>query len=244
MDLKCVIIDDEPLAINVIKNYIDQTKGLTLLCSFSDATESVGYLRNHEIDLLFLDINMPLLDGLNLLKSIPKKPLTIITTAHEEFAVTSYELEVLDYLVKPISFHRFIMGINKAFKVKEYEQKDDFTSPNERAYIFVKIDKKKMQKIYLDEILSVESLGDYIKINTVADKYIIHQTLSSFTDELPSEKFIRIHRSYTISIEKVDAVEGNSVEIADTRYPIGRSYLSTVKNTIFKEGNKDKDLPA
>ncbi|WP_109302376.1 LytTR family DNA-binding domain-containing protein [Aquimarina sp. AU474] len=235
MDLKCVIIDDEPLAINVIKNYINQTKGLTLLSSFNDATESVDYLRNHEIDLLFLDINMPLLDGLNLLKSIPQKPLTIITTAHEEFAVASYELEVVDYLVKPISFHRFIMAINKAFKIKGYQQKDDFATHNERAYIFIKIDKKKMKKIYLDEVLSVESLGDYIKINTVVDKYIIHQTLSSFTDELPSDKFIRIHRSYTISIEKVDTVEGNSIEIADIRYPIGRSYLNEVKNRIFND---------
>ncbi len=239
MDLKCVIIDDEPLAINVIKNYVDQTKGLILLDSFNDATESVEYLRNHEPDLIFLDINMPLLDGLNLLKSIPKKPLTIITTAHEEFAVESYELEVVDYLVKPISFHRFLMGVNKAFKMKEYQQKDDFASHNDRAYLFIKIDKKKMQKIYLDEILSIESLGDYIKINTGADKYMIHQTLSSFTDELPSDKFIRIHRSYTISIEKIDAVEGNSIEIADIRYPIGRSYLNDVRNAIFKENNKD-----
>lgn len=239
MDLKCVVIDDEPLAVNVIKNYINQTKGLTLLCSFHDPTESIDYLRKHEIDLMFLDINMPLLDGLNLLKSISKRPLTIITTAHKEFAVASYELEVVDYLVKPISFHRFIMATNKAFKIKEYQQKDDLISHQERAYIFIKIDKKKMQKIYLDEILSIESLGDYIRINTSADKYMIHQTLSSFTDELPSEKFIRIHRSYTISVEKIDVVEGNSIEIADIRYPIGRSYLNNVKNTIFKESNLD-----
>jgi len=239
MDLNCVIIDDEPLAIKVIKNYVDQTNGLVLLSSFSNAIEGVEYLRNHDVDLLFLDINMPLLDGLNLLKSIPKKPLTIITTAYEEFAVASYELEVVDYLVKPIPFNRFIMAVNKAFKIKGYLQKDEVSSHNERAYIFIKIDKKKMQKIYLDEILSIESLGDYIKINTMSDKYIIHQTLSSFTEELPSEKFIRIHRSYTISIEKVDAVEGNSIEIAGVRYPIGRSYLNTVRNTIFKESNTD-----
>ncbi len=235
MDLKCVIIDDEPLAINVIKNYISQTKGLHLLSSFNNATESIDYIRSNEIDLLFLDINMPLLDGLNLLKSIPKKPLTIITTAHEEFAVESYELDVVDYLVKPISFHRFIMAVNKAFKIKEYQQRDDQKPHNERAYIFLKIDKKKMKKIYLDEILSIESLGDYIKINTSSNKYIVHQTLTSFTDELPPEKFIRIHRSYTISIDKVETVEGNSIEIGDIRYPIGRSYINGVKSTIFKE---------
>ncbi len=234
MDLKCVIVDDEPLAINVIKNYVEQTKGLHLLSSFNNATESIDYIRSHEIDLLFLDINMPLLDGLNLLKSIDKKPLTIITTAHEEFAVASYELEVVDYLVKPISFHRFIMAVNKAFKIKGYQQKNDFIPSNERVYLFLKIDKKKMKKIYLDEILSVESLGDYIKINTLSNKYIVHQTLSSFTEELPSEKFIRIHRSYTISIDKVETVEGNSIEISDIRYPIGRSYINEVKKIILK----------
>jgi len=239
MDLKCVIIDDEPLAIKVIKSYVDQTKGLTLLRSFSNAIESVEYLRENDVDLLFLDINMPLLDGLNLLKSIPKKPLTIITTAYEKFAVASYELEVVDYLVKPIPFNRFIMAVNKAFKIKGYLQKNESPISNERTYIFVKIDKKKMQKIYLDEILCVESLGDYIKINTMSDKYIIHQTLSSFTEELPAEKFVRIHRSYTISVQKVDAVEGNSIEISGTRYPIGRSYLTAVRNIIFKASTLD-----
>lgn len=234
MDLKCVIIDDEPLAVNVIKNYVDQTKGLTFLASFNDSTESIDYLRSTEIDLLFLDINMPLLDGLNLLKSMHQKPLTIITTAHEEFAVESYELEVVDYLVKPISFHRFIMAVNKAFKIKEYQQKDNFTAPSKRAYIFLKIDKKKIQKIYLDVILSIESLGDYVKVNTLSNNYIVHQTLSNFTDDLPSDKFIRIHRSYTISIDKIESIEGNSIEIANTRYPIGRSYLNEVRSVIFK----------
>ncbi len=233
MSLKCVIVDDEPLAINVIKSYIGETKGLELMNSFNNAVESIDYIRNNTVDLLFLDINMPLLDGLNLLKSLDKKPLTIITTAHEEFAVESYELEVLDYLVKPIPFHRFIMAINKAFKVNN-QTKDFATTHNERASIFVKVDKKKMAKVYLDEILSVESLKDYIKINTHTNRYIVHQTLGSFTDELPSDKFIRIHRSYTIPIEKVETVEGNSVEIAGIRYTIGRSYLNEVKSIILK----------
>ncbi|TSE04713.1 MULTISPECIES: LytR/AlgR family response regulator transcription factor [Aquimarina] len=239
MNLKCVIIDDEPLAVNVIKNYISQTKGLELLNSFNNAVESIDYIvgKSNEIDVLFLDINMPLLDGLNLLKSLNYKPLTIITTAHEEFAVESYELEVLDYLVKPISFQRFIMAVNKAFKIKGYQQKDDITTSNERSYIFIKIDKKKIKKVYLDEILSIESLRDYIRINTISNKYIIHQTLSSFTEDLPSDKFIRIHRSYTISIDKVETVEGNSIEIADIRYPIGRSYINEVKSVIFNEND-------
>ncbi|AUP80072.1 LytR/AlgR family response regulator transcription factor [Flavivirga eckloniae] len=233
MSLKCVIVDDEPLAINVIKNYIEETKGLELLNSFNNAVESIDYIRNNTVDLLFLDINMPLLDGLNLLKSLDKKPLTIITTAHEEFAVESYELEVLDYLVKPIPFHRFIMAINKAFKAYNLN-KGVGAGHNDKAFIFVKVDKKKMAKVYLDEILCVESLKDYIKITTHTNRYIVHQTLGSFTSELPSDRFIRIHRSYTIPIEKVETVEGNSLEIAGIRYTIGRSYLNEVKSIILK----------
>ncbi|KAA1244229.1 LytTR family DNA-binding domain-containing protein [Aquimarina sp. RZ0] len=234
MNLKCVIIDDEPLAVNVIESFISQTKGLVLLNSFNNGVESIDYIvNNDQIDLLFLDINMPLLDGLNLLKSLTKKPLTIITTAHEEFAVKSYELEVLDYLVKPISFHRFIMAVNKAFRIKGEEQKVNQNSAGERSYLFVKINKKKIKKLYLDEILSIESLRDYIRINTLSDKYVIHQTLSGFTEELPADRFIRIHRSFTISIDKVETIEGNSIEIAAMRYPIGRSYIDEVKSRIF-----------
>ena len=236
MNLKCVIVDDEPLAINVIKSYIGETPGLELLNSFNNAVQSIEFIRSNEVDLLFLDINMPLMDGLNLLKSLTKKPLTIITTAHQEYAVESYELEVLDYLVKPIPFYRFVKAVNKAFKVKGYETNDASTH-GERAFIFVNINKKKMQKIFLDEILTIESLKDYIKINTISNKYIVHQTLGSFTDSLPSDKFIRIHRSYTISIDKVEAIEGNSVEIAGIRYTIGRSYLNDTKNVILDNKN-------
>ena len=237
MGLKCVIVDDEPLAINIIKNYIEETKGLELMNSFSNAVESIDYIRNNTIDLLFLDINMPLLDGLNLLKSLVKKPLTIITTAHQEFAVESYELEVLDYLIKPIPFPRFIMAINKAFKATN-QTKGIATTHNDRAFIFVKVDKKKMAKVYLDEIVSIESLKDYIKITTHENWYIVHQTLGSFTDELPSDRFIRIHRSYTIPIEKVETIEGNSLEIAGVRYTIGRSYINHVKSVILKKNAK------
>jgi len=165
MNLNCVIIDDEPLAVNVIQNYITQTKGLALLNSFTNGIESIDYMVNNDtIDLLFLDINMPLLDGFSLLKSLPTPPLTIITSAHEEFAVQSYELEVLDYLVKPIPFHRFIMAVNKAFKLKGIEQKTNQPISNERAYLFIKIDKKKIKKIYLDEILSIVNLLEFIDL--------------------------------------------------------------------------------
>ena len=230
MSLKCVIIDDEPLAINVIKNHIAQLKGLEIIKTFDNAIESLDFLRSNEVDLLFLDINMPVLDGLSFLKSLDNKPMGILTTAHEEYAVEGFELEVLDYLVKPISLPRFLKATNKAIAKTQEAPK----STTENESIFVKVDKKKMKKVYLDDILLVESLKDYIKIITLNGNYVVHQTLGSFTDELPSAQFVRIHRSYTANINKVDAVEGNSVEIANKRYTIGRNYLEDAKNAILR----------
>lgn len=231
MKAKCLIIDDEPLAINVIKNHLKEFNDIELESTFTNAIDALSYLQNNTVDLIFLDINMPLLDGLNFIKSLEKKPLIIITTAHIEYAVESYELDVLDYLVKPIPFPRFVKAINKVFKSLN-PQKVNTIQP-EKPYFFIKIDKKKMKKIYLEEILVIESLKDYLKITTPNKKYIIHQTLSSFTDQLPEDNFIRIHRSYTIAINKIDTIEGNSVEIAGVRYPFGRTYIEDVKNKIL-----------
>jgi len=233
MKTTCLIIDDEPLAIDVIRSYIEQINDIEVVNSFSNAIDGLNFLKDNEVDLIFLDINMPLLDGLSFIKSLQNPPLIIITTAHSEFAVEAYELDLLDYLVKPISLPRFLKAVNKVFKIKN-SQNSPSKLINERPYLFVKIDKKKMKKIYLDEILVIESLKDYLKITTVSNRYIIHQTLSSFTDLLPSKNFIRIHRSYTIAIDKIDTIEGNSVEIAGIRYIIGRTYIDDVKSSILK----------
>ncbi|RAV30885.1 LytR/AlgR family response regulator transcription factor [Sinomicrobium soli] len=239
MGLRCIVIDDEPLAVNVLKNYIAQTKELELLETFSNALDGMTFLRDNETDLVFLDINMPVLDGLSFLKALNNKPMVIVTTAYEEYAVKSFELEVLDYLVKPIPFHRFVMAVNKAFRMHSALQKTE-ADHAERRHIFIKIDKKKMKKIYLDEITVVESLKDYIKINTYSGKYIVHQTLSSFTDDLPADRFIRIHRSYTVSLDKIEALEGNSIEIGGVRYTIGRSYFNEVRSRILNEPLEDE----
>jgi len=233
MTVNCLIIDDEPLAINVIKNHIKEIDNLNVIDTFNSAIDALSFMKSNTVDLIFLDINMPLLDGLDFIKSLDKKPMIIITTAYSEYAIKTYELEVLDYLMKPISFPRFLKAVNRAFK----ELNSNLTSNigiAKRAHIFIKVDKKKMQKIYLDEILIIESLRDYLKIKTIANKYIIHSTLSSFTEKLPSNNFIRIHRSFTIAIDKIEAVQGNSVEIDGVKYVIGRSYIEHVKNKILQ----------
>lgn len=231
MKIKCLIIDDEPLAINVLKNFIQQLDDIEITNTFNNAIDALNFLKKEPVDIIFLDINMPLLDGLSFIKTLEQKPLIIITSAYPEYAVETYELDVLDYLVKPISFPRFMKAINKAYKI--LKEKNIPVSASKRPYLFIKIDKKKMKKIYLDEILVIESLKDYLKITTQTNRYIIHHTLTSFTEQLPKNNFIRIHRSYTVAIDKIDTLEGNSIEIEGIRYVIGRTYIDEVKSRIL-----------
>ncbi len=233
MNISCLIIDDEPLAVNVIKNYIEEIDNVTIKKTFNNAVEALAYLKDHTADLIFLDINMPLLNGLDFIKNLETKPLIIVTTAYNEYAVKTYELEVLDYLVKPIPFPRFIKAVNRALKALDVNKTTDNSKLIKKPFIFIKVDKKKMKKIYLDEILVIESLRDYLKITTQTNKYIIHSTLTKFTSLLPENIFIRIHRSLTIAIDKIETVEGNSVEIEGIRYVIGRSYIENVKKKIL-----------
>lgn len=235
MSIKCIIIDDEPLAINVIKNYLQQIESYELISTFSNAIEALNFLKTNAVDVIFLDINMPVLDGLNFIKSLENPPILIITTAYDEFAVETYELDVLDYLLKPIEFSRFMQALNKVNR-RLNSGSNDFANNNSsksRPHLFIKIDKKKMKKIFLDEILIIECLKDYLKIYTTNGKHIIHSTLSDFTELLPEKDFIRIHRSYTIALDKIDVVEGNSIEIEGMRYTIGRSYLEEAKKKIL-----------
>lgn len=233
--MKAILIDDEPLAINVLKNYVDQIKELQLIQTFTNAIDASTFLQRNEVDIIFLDINMPIMNGLDLLGALNSKAMVVMTTAHEEYALKSYELEAIDYLVKPIPFPRFLKTIHRIIKLREGLPQSTTQTKSENPSIFIKIDKKKLQKVYLDDIIVIESLKDYIRIKTKSNKFIIHKTLSSFTDELPSDKFIRIHRSYTVAIDKIEAVEGNSIEVQGIRYTIGRSYLNEVKGKILNE---------
>ncbi|AUC83829.1 DNA-binding response regulator [Polaribacter sp. ALD11] len=232
MKIKCLIIDDEPLAVNVVKNYLEQIEGAELVNTFNNAIYALNFLKDHSVDVIFLDINMPILDGLNFIKSLKNPPLIIVTSAYTEFAIETYELDVLDYLVKPFDFPRFMRALNKVYNRLDIH-KNVTENNNTRPYLFVKIDKKKMKKIFLDEILVIECLKDYLKINTTHGRFMIHSTLSDFTKLLPSNDFIRIHRSYTIAMDKIDAVEGNCIEIDGMKYVIGRSYIHEVKEKVL-----------
>ncbi len=236
MNINCIIIDDEPLAINVIKNHLQEFKNIIIVETFNNPIEAMHAIENNEIDVIFLDINMPKMNGLDFLRNTKIKPYVIITTAYREFAIEGYDLDVLDYLVKPIPFPRFLKTINKLTQRIYSNTKTTETSKN--SYIFLKVDKK-LVKIKHDDILYIESLKDYIKVCTTVDNYIVHKSLTSITEELPSKTFLRVHRSYTIAFDKVNYVEGNSLNISNKRIPIGRKYLNNTKQIILKNDDDE-----
>ncbi|MFK5959473.1 MAG: LytTR family DNA-binding domain-containing protein [Lutibacter sp.] len=237
MKIKCIIIDDEPLAIKVIENYLNEFKNMELIATFNSAIAALPIIEKNEVDVIFLDINMPKMNGLEFLKTLPTKPHIVITTAYREYAVESFDLDVLDYLVKPIPFGRFLKAINKiGNRVNLEKDTSNKVVFKEEPYIFLKVDKKLM-KIKLNDILYIESLKDYIKVITILGDYLVHKSMTSISEELPSDIFLRIHRSFTISLNKITSLEGNSVEIANRRIPIGRNYLQFAKQKILNTKN-------
>ena len=234
MKIKCIIIDDEPLAIKVVENYLIKFKNFDIVQTFNNPISAITTIKEKSIDVIFLDINMSIMNGLEFVKALESKPNIVITTAYREYAVESYDLDVLDYLVKPISFNRFLKAVNKITQ-QVYLQRGNVKDEdlNNESYIFLKVDKK-LVKIKFDDIFYIESLKDYIKIFTTHGDYLVHSSLTGITEELPKDDFIRIHRSYTIAIDKVVSIEGNLIEIQSKRIPIGRKYVNHAKNIILR----------
>ncbi len=233
MKIKCIIIDDEPLAAEVIENYLKEFSNVEHVGSFTNPLEALELIESGEIEAVFIDINMPKMNGLEFIRSIEAKPSFVITTAYREYAVESYDLDVLDYLVKPIPFNRFLKSINKlSLKSNADRSIENAHDSAEKSFIFLKVDKK-LVRIKYDDIHFIESLKDYIKVFTSEGDFLAHKSLTSITEELPKSKFLRIHRSFTVSLDKIDALEGNSVLLKGKRIPIGRKYVNHAKDVIL-----------
>lgn len=225
MSINCLIIDDEPLSRDVLRNYVQDHPDLNLQGECKDAFEAMTALEKTSVDLIFLDINMPKLSGINFYKSLNQKPMVIFTTAYPEFAVEGFELDAIDYLLKPFSFERFIKAINK-LKGKSGSQEKEVSD-----FIMLKADKKMYRTAY-DDILFFESLGDYVKVHTKERVLIIAGTLKKLLLELPESQFIRTHKSYIIAKSKVEYIEGNQIKIADQMVSIGQAYREGVLNQL------------
>jgi DNA-binding LytR/AlgR family response regulator len=224
--LSCIVIEDEPLAQSVLKKYISEHPLLTLVAVCSDAMEAQAILTGKKVELIFLDINLPRLSGINFLKTLSVPPMVIFTTAYSEFAVEGFELNALDYLLKPFSFERFLKAVNKAFP-KQGNQQEQVESPQTDKYIFLKADKK-VYKVDFENILYAEATGDYVKVITSDSQYLINNTLKNFLGDLPAKDFIRVHKSYIIARSKVKFVEGNYIKTGNADIPIGAAYRDEV----------------
>lgn len=229
MNITCVITDDEPVARKGLQSYIEKVDFLTLTGVCEDAIQLNTLLKEQQPDLLFLDIEMPYLSGLDLLSALTNPPKVVITSAYERYALKGYELDVIDYLLKPISFERFLKAVNKvhALHQKEVAARED------DQFIFVKSDKL-MKKIYLKEILFVEAVENYVCIYTTEGKTLVHSTLKNIAAFLPEEMFLQSHKSYMVHIARIDLVEGNRLHIAGYKVPVGRNVREAVMKRILK----------
>ena len=227
MPLKCVAIDDEPLALELIKNYTAKFPELELLHTFDDAISGAEFIRSTPVDILFVDINMPDITGLDLVRSLEERPIIIFTTAHKKFAIDGFELDAIDYLLKPISFERFSKAVSKAIEYARYKNKAE-NQATENLFVYSEY---RLIKIPLNEIEYIESLEDYIKIHLSDTKTILTlMPLKKVLEKLPVEKFKRIHRSYIIAVDKVNSVLNRKVRLtSSTELPVSDSYSHFIK---------------
>jgi two-component system, LytTR family, response regulator len=224
-NLKCIIVEDEPLARQILEGYISRTPFLTLEGSFEDAIDAMEHLQDNTIDLMFLDIHLPEIKGLAFLKTLTHPPAVIITTAYDEYALEGYELDLVDYLLKPFDFERFLAAVNKVKK----KRPDLAPAEHAKDYLFVSVQMKKV-KIYFSEILYIESQKEYVKIVTQDGAYLTKMGTHEIEVLLPEMLFKRIHRSFVIAINKVRSFNSEMVEINGTTVPVGRGYKDVLKS--------------
>lgn len=224
--MNCLVVDDEPLAREVLESYISETPGLRLTAACSGALEAMAILEKETVDVLFLDINMPRLNGLEMLRTLPDKPAVVLTTAYPEYAVEGFNLDVADYLLKPFSFERFLKAVNK---VKAIKGKSDSSWAHE--VLAIRADKRTWQ-VELRDILYIESSGDYVVIHTNERKITAHETLRNLESRLPEERFLRVHKSFIVATPAIEFAEGNVLHLAGTDIPIGKTYREKVQNRL------------
>jgi DNA-binding LytR/AlgR family response regulator len=224
MKIKCIVIDDEPLALKKIKEYVEQVDYLELLKEFNNAIEAIGFLKQTKVDLIFLDIRMKKLSGIQFLESIKSRPKVIITSAYDEFAIKGYELDVADYLLKPFAFDRFLKSVDKV-----YHQLKGSKTNIKRDYIFIKTEYR-IEKIILKDILYIQGMKDYLQIHTTDRKIMTLQTFKNMLEILSPIDFQRVHNSYIVAIAKIESIEKNRIRIGKALVPISDSY----KENFFK----------
>ena len=234
MKIKALIIDDEPIAQDILEKYTQMVPELELVGKCDNALDASAFLQENEVDLMFLDIQMPEIDGLSFLKTLKTSPLVVLTTAFSEYAIESYELDVLDYLLKPISLDRFLKAVHRACD-RMRESSNSVEENLQKDFIFLK-DGHEQIKVLLDDILYCEGLKDYVQVHLTSGKKIVTlSTMKHMVEVLEHDKFLRVHRSYIVNLEKVESIIGNSFKIGGQLIGIGKSYLEEVKKLIAEK---------
>lgn len=233
MKVRCIIVDDEPLAIEILESYVAKVEQLQLVSTFRNAVSAFTFLQQNSVDLIFLDIQMPKLSGIDFLKTLKHPPKVIFTTAFRDYALQGFELEIIDYLLKPIPFDRFLKAVAKVLhqpSTVPAASKQDVVSDN---YVYFKVDKK-MIRTRMADVLYIESIKDYVKVKTPEKEIVTQQKISYLEESLPREQFLRIHRSFIVNLEKIDAYSATDVEIGKHNIPIGRNYKNDVMKILAK----------
>ena len=228
--MRCLIVDDNQLARMAMKQLVSQVQILELVAECNDAMQAYNYLNNGQVDLLFLDIEMPGMTGIELTKKLGnKKPLIIFTTAKTDYAVEAFELNVVDYIVKPVSLARFLQAVEKAKETLDSNKQE--VKIEAKEFVFVK-DNGILKKLNLDDILYLEAMGDYVKVHTAQKFHVLHSTLKSIEEKLPLNKFLRIHRSYIVSIQKIDFIQDGMISIGKSTIPVAETYRSVLNKRL------------
>jgi DNA-binding LytR/AlgR family response regulator len=224
-------VEDEPIGQEIIRSYIDRIGFLDIRGQFKNALEAFTWLQSNTVDVVFLDIKMPRMTGLEMLRALPDRPKAIITSAYRDYAIDAFDLDVVDYLLKPIAFERFLRAVNK-IRPDNTQRDPKVESPHEKPFIFVK-GNKQLQKVYIDDILYIESQRDYVKIRLTGNSEVItRQTITYYEEFLPARLFLRIHRSFIVASRKVTAFEPNRLLIGDLAIPVGRNYKQAVADHL------------
>jgi DNA-binding LytR/AlgR family response regulator len=235
MKLNCLIIDDEPLARKGLQEYVQEIDFLHRVASCDDALKAARYLNEQKIDLIYLDIHMPKVSGIEFLKTLSNPPMTIFTTAYTSYALEGYSLDVIDYLVKPITFERFLKASQKALEFFQLKARAEVQSPNLADYFFVRCDSK-FEKVFFHDVTYIEALQNYAVIHVAGRKLITYITLTSLENQLPKDRFLKVHKSYLVSVPHIKSIEGNEIIIENDRIPISRNLRESVINQIM--GNR------
>lgn len=231
MKISCIIVDDEPLARKGLAEYISEVDFLELIAQCESSLEAYKVINQQKIDLLFLDIQMPKMTGIDLLKTIREQPMIIFTTAYSEYALQGYELDVLDYLVKPISFDRFLKACNKAAEFHGIRNGQKQVAQEKASYFFIRCDSR-YEKISFDDLLYIEAFENYVVLQTQTKRLITYLTFKSVEDYLPVEDFMKVHKSFIVAISKINHIAGNEIKIDDHAIPISRNLKDVVMNRI------------